>query len=266
MIKACEKTNIGIFGFGNMGQAIFKLLAKQAEINFFIYSIGVTKIKRAVCLKSFEELVGKCDYIFLCLKPQDFYDLKPAKTNNKVFISIMAGVGINNIKKIINSRNIVRVMPNLPLQVGQGVIAWYAKDKKFKNQLNFIKKIFTNFGYSFRVSRESELDKITAISGSGPAYIFLFMDALIRASLNLGFKREQSEQIILQLFRGSLQYFKDVKKTYTLKSLIKMVKSKKGTTEAALNELNTKKFYQAWQSAINQAYRRAKEISHYEIK
>ena len=131
---------------------------------------------------------------------------------------------------------------------------------------NYIKKIFTNFGYSFRVSRESELDKITAISGSGPAYIFLFMDALIRASLNLGFKREQSEQIILQLFRGSLQYFKDVKKTYTLKSLIKMVKSKKGTTEAALNELNTKKFYQAWQSAINQAYRRAKEISHYEIK
>ena len=82
----------------------------------------------------------------------------------------------------------------------------------------------------------------------------------------MGFKREQSEQIILQLFRGSLQYFKDVKKTYTLKSLIKMVKSKKGTTEAALNELNTKKFYQAWQSAINQAYRRAKEISHYEIK
>jgi len=254
-----------------MGQAILKLLQKQPELknrlNFFVHSIGVKKITKTVCLNSFDKLIKKCDIIFLCLKPQDFYNLKPIAANNKIFISIMAGVRLKNIKKIVNSKKIVRVMPNLPLQVGQGVIAWFADEKQLaKSQLAIIKNLFSGFGLSFKASRESELDKITALTGSGPAYVFLFINALIKAGVTLGFSEKQTEQIILQLVTGSVEYYKNQKNNYSLDELIKLVKSKKGTTEAALDKLNVNKFYKQWQLAVDRAYKRAQAISNYEIK
>lgn len=271
--KINKKTNIGVFGYGHMGQAILKLLQKQPELknrlNFFVYSLGVKKIAGAACLNSFEELINKSDYIFICLKPQEFYNLKPLTINpgNKIFISLMAGVKISNIKKIINSRNIVRLMPNLPLQAGQGVIAWFADEKQFaKKRLTFIKTLFSTFGLNFNVKQESDLDKITALTGSGPAYVFLFMDALIQAGISLGFSQAQAEQMVLQLITGSLEYYKGQKNKYSLGELIKLVKSKKGTTEAALDKLNADKFYKEWQAAIYEAYKRAKAISQYDFK
>ncbi|MDP2736527.1 MAG: pyrroline-5-carboxylate reductase [bacterium] len=269
-VKNNKKINIGILGFGNMGQAIFKLLQNNRideQLNFYVCSIGLKKIKNAACLNSLEELTKKSDIIFLCVKPQEFYNLKPLESNNKIFISIMAGVRLKNINKIVNSRKVIRVMPNLPLQIGQGVIAWYAGTTKLtKNQFNLIKKLFSTFGYSFKIKTEDDLNKITAISGSGPAYVFLFMDALVQSAINLGFAQKQAQEIILHLLTGSLEYFKNVKNNYTPNQLINMVKSKKGTTEAALNKLNTTKFYEAWRLAIKQAYKRAKQLSNYEIK
>ena len=270
MANKSNKANIGIFGLGNMGRAIFKFLRQGQtgqRLIFFIYSLDLKRIRNAVCLNSLAELTKKCDIIFLCIKPQDFYNLKSLKANHKIFISIMAGVNIKNIKKIINSPNIIRVMPNLPLQVGRGVIAWRTGAAKLtKNQFNLIKKLFSAFGYNFKVKTEDDLNKITAISGSGPAYIFLFIDALTKAAENLGFAPKQAEEMVLELLEGSLAYFKSVKNIYTPGQLINMVKSKKGTTEAALNKLNTAKFYKSWRLAINQAYKRAGQISDYEIK
>lgn len=270
-MNQAQKTNIGIFGYGHMGQAILKLLQQsgksKGKLNFFVYSIGVKKIKNAACLDSLEKLINQSDIIFLCIKPQDFYNLKPFQSNHKIFISIMAGVKTDNIRKIVSSSKIIRVMPNLPLQVGQAVLAWQANTSRLaKNQLALIKNLFSNFGYSFQVNREAEIDKITAISGSGPAYVFLFIDALIKAATNLGLPQQQAEQIILQLTTGSLEYFKSVKNVYSPEQLIAMVKSKKGTTEAALNKLNTEKFYNQWQGAILAAHQRAQAISNYEIK
>jgi len=269
-VKNHKKTNVGIFGFGNMGQAIFKLLRKNQigrELNFSICSIGLKKIKGAVLLKSFDQLISQSDIIFLCVKPQDFYNLKPTTTNNKIFISIMAGVKIANLKKIVNSRNVIRVMPNLPLQVGRGVIAWFTdKAKLSDNQLGLIKKLFSTFGYNFKVKTENELNKITAISGSGPAYVFLFMDALTQAANNLGFPLKQAQEIVFHLLDGSLEYYKSVKNVYSASQLINMVKSKKGTTEAALNKLNTAKFYKNWRLAVNEAYKRARQLSNYDLK
>jgi pyrroline-5-carboxylate reductase len=265
-----KKINIGIFGFGNMGQAIFKLLKTGQvgqQLNFFICSIGLKKIKGAIILNSLDQLVDQCDIIFLCIKPQDFYNLQPLASNYKIFISIMAGVRLKNINRIVNSQKIIRVMPNLPSQIGRGVIAWYAGATKLtKNQLSLIKNLFLTFGYNFKVKTENDLNKITAISGNGPAYVFLFMDALMQSTVNLGFSQEQAEEIVLHLLTGSLEYFKSVKNQYTPSQLINMVKSKKGTTEAALNKLNTTKFYGTWHLAIKAAYKRAEKLSNYEVK
>lgn len=265
-----NNTNIGIFGLGNMGRAIFGLLIKgetKNSLNFFIYSLGLKKIKAAVCLNSLEQLTQKCDIIFLCIKPQDFYNLPPLKANNKIFISIMAGVNVKNIKKIVNSPNVIRVMPNLPLQVGQGVIAWFSGAARLTPaQTGLINQLFSAFGYNFKVKSEDDLNKITALSGSGPAYVFLFIDALIKSAVSLGFQKKQAEEIIFHLLDGSLAYYKSVRNIYSPENLIQMVKSKKGTTEAALNKLSAIKFNRQWQSAIAAAYKRAKKISSHEIK
>lgn len=267
MVNSNNKTNIGIFGLGNMGQAIFKLLQKSQigkQFNFLICSIDLKKIKNAVLLDSLEQLINQSDIIFLCIKPQDFYNLKPVASNNKIFISIMAGVKIANIKKIVNSPKVIRLMPNLPLQVGRGVIAWHTGTTKLnKNQFSLIKNLFSSFGYNFKVKTETDLDKITAISGSGPAYVFLFMDALTQSAISLGFSKKQAETIIFELLTGSLKYYQNVKNLYTPHQLINLVKSKKGTTEAALNKLNIDNFYKQWQSAVKESYRRAKQISNY---
>ncbi len=262
-----KKLNLGIFGFGHMGQAIFRLLLKQykinSKLNFFIYSLGVKQVKRATCLSNLEELIKKCDIIFICVKPQDFYALnKTYKAPGKIIVSIMAGVKVAKIKKIFPSSKIIRAMPNLPLLVGQGVIGWRAEKTINKKELKLIKNIFSAFGYSLIVKTEDELDKITALTGSGPAYVFLFFNALIKSAVALGFSPKIAKPMITKLILGSLEYVDE--RNENLVDLINQVKSRGGTTEAALKKIDLNKFYEQWRNAIYQAYLKAKELSSYE--
>lgn len=268
-----KKTKIGILGFGNMGSAIFKLLQKQDEFKkqnaFFVYSSKISRIKGAACVKNIEELFRASDIVFLCVKPQDFYLLPVLNFNNSkklIVISIMAGVPISRIKKTIPNSLIIRTMPNLPLQIGEGMIGWYADENNFSaSELLFIKQIFSYFGEDIKVKNEKMIDAITAISGSGPAYVFLFISALNRSAQNLGFNKEDAEKIVLQTAIGSLDYLKK-QPEINLEQLIKKVTSKKGTTEAALKELNVANYKKQWQKATLKAYKRARELSAYDKK
>lgn len=271
-MKNTKKIKIGILGFGNMGSAIFKLLHNENKLkkkfSFLIYSLGLTKVKGAYCVESVEGLFNMSDIVFLCVKPQDFYslpiiDLK--QTKKLIIISIMAGVPVACIKKIIHNGFIIRTMPNLPLQIGEGMIGWYKeKDNKFTNDdILTIKKIFSSFGKSIEVTDENLIDAITAVSGSGPAYVFLFIDALIKAAQNLGFDKQAAEKMVLQTVSGSLAYLKQ-QDELDLERLIEKVRSKKGTTDAALKELNITRFNSKWQMAIKKAYLRARELSKYD--
>lgn len=268
------KIVFGILGFGNMGQAIFSLLRKQLvfskKAKFFICSLEIDNVKGAVCVREKEKLFEKCDLVFLCVKPQEFYRMNfssnPRK-NNPVIISIMAGVSLKNIEKITGIKKVVRAMPNLPLQIGKGFTGWHADKKIFsQNDLGLIEKLFSCFGKSFYVSSERKIDAVTAISGSGPAYVFLFLDALVRSAVKLGFSQNQAKDMVAETILGSTEYFLENKTMASLENLISRVKSKKGTTETALDELNVNNFYKKWESAIKKACRRSKEISSYEVK
>jgi len=267
MNNANQKLNLGIFGFGHMGQAIFRLLLKQRKINnnlnFFIYSLGVKQVKQATCLSDLENLIKKCDIIFICIKPQNFYALnKTYKARRKIIVSIMAGVKMDKIKKTFPGSKIIRAMPNLPLLVGQGVIGWRAEKTINKEGLGLVKDIFSVFGYSLKVKTEDDLNKITALTGSGPAYVFLFINALIKSAIGLGFSPKIAKQMINKLILGSLKYVDE--RNESLADLINQVKLKGGTTEAALKKINLNKFYRQWRNAIYQAYLKAKELSSYE--
>ena len=133
-----NKINIGIFGYGNMGRAIVAQLQNSSLIslkaNLAVYSSGINRLNKIRVAYSLKELLDTCQIAFLCVKPQDFYLLKPVNTirEKPIVISIMAGVNVANIKKIITGTRIVRIMPNLPLQVGKGVIGWYLNKREFK--------------------------------------------------------------------------------------------------------------------------------------
>ncbi|HLN18932.1 MAG TPA: pyrroline-5-carboxylate reductase dimerization domain-containing protein [Patescibacteria group bacterium] len=254
---------VGILGFGNMGQAIFSILKKDKNYKLLIHSLGVRKVNGALCLDNIDEFFAKSDIAFLCIKPQDFYQLKRIGIKNKklIVISIMAGVKKANIMKFINTKKIVRTMPNLALNIGEAVIGWSVNKENFaKNELEIIKKILDRFGHSFFFEKEKMLDEITAISGSGPAYVFLFADALVKSAQSLGFNKKEAYEIVNQTIMGSIKYAQK-NNDCGMEELIVRIKSKKGTTEAALNQIDIINFYKVWQKAIKSASDRAKELS-----
>lgn len=267
-----KKTAIGIFGYGNMGRAIVTQLqtipSLRKVVSITIHSLRVQKVRGTKCVASVNDLITVSNLLFLCLKPNDFYQLKPFSRQNSAhltIISIMAGVRIANIQKIFPGAKIVRTMPNLPLQIGQGVVGWYLKKNLFNSaEYVLIKKIFLAFGLSVPLHSEKMLDALTAVSGSGPAYVFLFSNALIKSAERLGFSRAIAEKIVIQTITGSLAYATSIKK-HDFEHLIHMVQSKGGTTEAALKTINIENYYQQWQKAIAHAHRRAQKISSYEI-
>lgn len=267
------QTAIGIFGYGNMGRAIVTrirtLSAFRAKEALAIYSRDVGSVSGAHVALSAEELFGVSRVVFLCIKPQDFYNLIPFKrsdTEHLTVISIMAGVCTENIRKIFPGARIVRTMPNLPVQIGEGVIGWYLKKTEFDaEEYALLEKLFSVFGMSIALADEKMLDALTAVAGSGPAYVFLFANALIQSAESLGFDREIAKRLVLQTMHGSLAYA-STQEDSDFSELILKVQSKGGTTEAALQKLDVAHFYAEWKQAIAEANRRAKEISSYESK
>ncbi len=260
-----EKTqSIGIFGFGHMGQAIFKLLKadeKFSDCRFFICSLGVSKVKGAECVLSLKTLGEKSDMVFFCVKPQEFKSLPIEKIGSPktIIISIMAGIKINSVAKIANTKKIVRAMPNLALRVGESMTGWHADKKQFyRTELLTITNIFKTFGQDIFLKDEKQINAVTAVSGSGPAYVFLFMNALAGAAAKLGFSPSDALSLVRQTIAGSLKYSRGEN---DLTGLIKKVTSKKGTTEAALKSLNSSRFYKQWEQAVKKAYERAEELS-----
>jgi pyrroline-5-carboxylate reductase len=258
------KQSIGIFGFGHMGQAIFKLLKtnkKFSNCRFFVCSLGLDKVKGAERTDNLKALAEKSDIIFLCVKPQEFKKIAPEKIGSlkTIIISIMAGVKIDAIRKTIGAKRIIRAMPNLALAAGKSMTGWYAdKERLTRSELRTAKIIFDAFGKQIFLKNEKQLNAVTAVSGSGPAYVFLFMDALVNAAMKLGFQRSDALTLVKETIAGSLKYSENEN---DLAELVKKVTSKKGTTEAALKSLDVVRFYKQWERAVKKAYERAEELS-----
>ncbi len=126
-------------------------------------------------------------------------------------ISIIAGASIDTIRKGLMHDVIVRAMPNTPAQIGQGISVWtYSTDVTDEQKL-LAQEILRALGQEIMLEEESYLDMATALSGSGPAYVFLLMEALIDAGVHLGFPRRIAEQLVLQTLRGSVEYYAEKK-------------------------------------------------------
>lgn len=249
--------NICIIGIGNMGRAIAKALAKKHRVYVNDKNPGKAKMVGTIFDGSLQHL-SRADYVIIAVKPQDIIGLsRQLKINQQtILISIAAGVKIAKIQKLFNLKKIIRMMPNLGVTVGHGLAAWKSKNLSAKDKIA-AKKLLDQICENFEVGKESALDAVTAISGSGLAYFFYFAQGLERAARGLGFSKALARQLVEKTFRGAAT----LQANANYQELMDRVASKKGTTERALRVFKQKKLHQMILQAVKAAQSRAKEIS-----
>ncbi|OGH94603.1 MAG: pyrroline-5-carboxylate reductase [Candidatus Magasanikbacteria bacterium RIFOXYD2_FULL_41_14] len=259
---------IGIIGAGVMGEVfISRLLMVGINAKNIIATAPDLKRLRNLNKKykidvsqNNADAFKNADLIILAVKPQQaevaLGNLPKAKID-QVFLSIMTGVSIKKISNLVNSKKVARVMPNTPARIGSGMSVWTAAGL-FKAEKSFIKRILQSLGQELEVSSEDLIDKATAVSGSGPAYVFDFASHLIVAAQELGFNEKQARQLVGQTIIGAGSLL--IMSEESASDLRKKVTSKGGTTEAAFKVIDKAKLNKIYSKALKVAYKRAREL------
>jgi len=264
--------NVLIIGGGNMGQTFAKAFLKSHIIqkeNLWILEkseSNATKIAALDIGKVYslpDKYISKADLIILAVKPQDsdslFVRINPYLDSQQLILSIMAGVTIKTIQEGLGIQKVIRVMPNLPAQIGVGMSVFTSSEEVTRIELITVQNLLNNTGKSFYCEGEEMIDASTAISGSGPAYVFYFMSTMIDQAMKFGFSLAEAELLTYQTFRGSIELYQ--KSDFTCDEWIQKVTSKGGTTEAAFKIFIKEEVSKSFESAMNIAYLRAKELS-----
>jgi len=207
---------------------------------------------------------GGADVVILSVKPQRLErvldGIRGSLKADALIISIVAGATIEKIQNGSGHDVIVRSMPNTPAQIGKGITVWTASPGVSQRQLEMTGRILGALGEEIFVEEEYYLDMATALSGTGPAYVFLFMEAMVDAGVHLGFPRRIAEQLVAQTVRGSVDYYQQREDTVHLARLRNEVTSPSGTSAAALYYLEKAGFRTAISRAIWAAYERSQEL------
>lgn len=239
---------IGILGCGNMGGAILRGWAGNPDLagQISLYAYDKTPISCAcnadkiTILNSEAELAREADWLLLAVKPQ-YMDsalrpMRPELNKGKMIISIAAGLGISRLKELAGDIPVVRVMPNTPAMVGQGIFGLCFDDPTVNaEQKELVQKLFASIGVTLSLP-EKLFNAFTALSGGGPAYVYYFLEALVEAGVSLGITRQESAQIALALAKGSVALAEESGQSLT--ALREQVCSPGGTTIEAINHFD----------------------------
>lgn len=266
---------IAFVGSGAMGEAMISGLIRQGlsrPENLLISdprAERVEELHQKYGVQPFtdnNQAVTDADVVVLSVKPQRLTevlkDLKSAVPARALVLSIVAGATIAKISKGLAHPAVVRSMPNTPAQIGQGITVWFPAAAVSEAQKEMAQYILGAFGDQVPVDDEGYLDMATALSGSGPAYIFLFMEAMIDAGVHMGFSRRVSEQLVIETLKGSVSYYESANKQGEahVAALRNQVTSPGGTTAQAMYYLEKAGFRTAISRAIWAAYQRSLEL------
>lgn len=200
--------------------------------------------------------------VILSIKPQSALRVLPEIRghlhSDDLLISIMAGISIERLGDGAAHAAVVRAMPNTPAQIGQGISVWTATPQVSDSQREAAQAILAALGDEIFMGDERYLDMATALSGSGPGYVFLFVEALIDAGVHMGFPRRVSEQLVVQTLRGSLEYAAGSE--LHVAELRNQVTSPGGTTAAALYHMEKGGLRTVISRGIWSAYQRSLEL------
>jgi pyrroline-5-carboxylate reductase len=201
------------------------------------------------------------DVVVLSVKPQRLTDVMAGLhkiSSDALVLSIVAGATIQKISKTLKHKAVVRSMPNTPGQIGEGITVWTASKETSEAQQEMARQILGALGDEVFVEDEYYMDMATALSGTGPAYVFLFTEALIDAGVHMGFPRRIAEQLVLQTVRGSVDYYRYAERHPA--TLRNQVTSPGGTSAEALYYLEKAGFRTAISRAVWAAYQRSLEL------
>jgi pyrroline-5-carboxylate reductase len=211
-----------------------------------------------------KEAANQADVVVISVKPQRLdrvlIGLKRVVQPQALVLSIVAGATIEKISTGLAHSIVVRSMPNTPAQIGEGITVWTASPQVSEEQQVMAKSILGALGEEVFVEDENYLDMATALSGTGPAYVFLFMEAMVDAGVHLGFPRRIAEQLVTQTLLGSVDYYKKRADPIHLARMRNEVTSPGGTSAEALYYLEKAGFRTAISRAIWAAYQRSKEL------
>ncbi len=260
---------LGIVGCGNMGRALVRAIVKRSHIgrkNIFL-SDKVKRRMRSLSLRfkvnstgSNAELFKKCDVVILAVKPQDLAAAlgdAACYLEKKLLISICAGISTRRLEDYLGKVAVIRVMPNIPAQIGQGISAIALGRYAGSADKKLAVSIFSSIGEVLEV-KEALMAAVTAISGSGPAYFFYLAEILIAAAQQLGLALPVAKRLVLKTALGSAILLNQTKQT--LRLLRKQVTSKGGTTQAAFELFRKKGLEDILRRGFSAAAKRAKQL------
>ena len=266
-----EGKSIALIGPGAMAEAIIAgLLRKEITTPERILAAGpraerVEELHQRYGIRAFTDnqaAAEQAEVVILSIKPQRLSkvlsNLAGHISPDALVLSIIAGATIQTLSEGLRHSAVVRSMPNTPAQIGEGITVWTTSSAVTSEQQALACQILSALGQEVYVEEEYYLDMATALSGTGPAYVFLFMEAMIDAGVHMGFPRRIAEQLVMQTILGSVSYY-DKNKVHPAQ-LRNQVTSPGGTTAQALYYLEKAGFRTALSRAIWAAYERSLEL------
>ena len=261
---------IAFIGGGVMAQAIISGV-RDAELDASIIVGEPFEARRTSLVEdlgveataSNKEAISGADIIVLAVKPQQLdsvaAELKGVLNSQQTILSIMAGVKMHSIGLKLGHTNLIRVMPNTPAQIRKGISAWHASDDVDQTTLDFVASMLNAIGDELKFSDEKNIDIATALSGSGPGYVFVMIEALSDAGVELGLPVHVAQHLASQTVLGSAALQRESGKHPA--ELRNMVTSPGGTTAAGLAALENGGFRAIIAEAVRSAYERGEELA-----
>jgi pyrroline-5-carboxylate reductase len=268
--KEKEEIRIAFIGGGAMGEAMVKcLLTKKVAVSQDMVVSDVSPVRRELLSRKYgvstladnRRAVANADLIILAVKPQNLPQVMEEIKNlapEQLVLSIVAGATLASLCQGLNHSSVIRAMPNMPAQIGEGITIWTATAETEQKQKKLAQTILGALGKEIYVTDEKYLGMATALSGSGPAYVFLFIEALVDAGVHIGLPRDMTQELVIQTILGStLTVEKTGKHPADLRN---MVTSPGGTTTEALLQLEKGRFRSLLLKAVAAAYKKAKRL------
>ncbi len=266
-----KQNNIAFVGSGAMAEAVISgLLAKEMATPERLIASGPRQERGEALAERYgvrwttdnREAVAGADIVVLGVKPQMLSRVLPELMGRiraeALVLSIAAGVKMETLALGLGHQHVVRSMPNTPAQIGEGITVWIAAPSVSEQQRADARALLSALGQEVEADYEEQLDMATALSGTGPAYVYLFMEALVDAGVHLGFSRRVAEQLVIQTVKGSVDFYQH--SPSHLARLRNQVTSPGGTTAEAMYYLDKAGFRTAISRAVWAAYQRSVEL------
>ena len=266
-----KNTIIGFIGAGNMATSLIKGLLASGKTPSKILAADIDEEKieslyknTGIGIRSNQQIADQADLIVLAVKPQVIesvcLDINLPSVSSKLIVSIAAGTTVIQLEKWLgNNTAIVRCMPNTPALIGKGTSGLFANNKVNDNQKILAQEVMETVGISAWVKNESDIDSITALSGSGPAYFFLFMEAMQEAAQEFGLSKELAESLIFNTAIGAAELAKNSE--HSTAELRERVTSPGGTTQHAISVFESGDLKKLVHVALRAARNRSIELS-----